>query len=92
MTPFDASGKRSLWKTLWEKENLLVQAISHFPTMSSNLLKTEMIICVLFKFVVCKCFQFGQVQNLVVWERVKHKGPYELQERRDLIIHRNERF
>ena len=22
-------------------------------------------------FVVCKCFQFGQVQNFVVWERVK---------------------
>ena len=51
---------------LWEKEKLHVRAISHFPTMFSTLLKTEIIFFV--TFVVCKCFQFGLVQNFVVWE------------------------
>ena len=35
-------------KTLWEKEKLLVQAISPFPTMFSTLSKTEIIIFVTF--------------------------------------------
>ena len=25
-------------------------------------------------FCVCKCFQFGQIQNFVGWWRVKHKS------------------
>ena len=37
--------------------------------MFSTLSKTEIIISV--TFVVCKCFQFGLVQNFVVWEWVK---------------------
>ena len=61
--------ERSLLKTLWEKEKLLVQAISPFPTMFSTLSKTEIIIFV--TFVICKCFQIGLVQNCVVWEWVK---------------------
>ena len=44
MTPFDAAGKEAFWKTLWEKQKLLVQAISPFPTMFSILSKTEIII------------------------------------------------
>ena len=44
--PFE--NKRSLLKTLWEKEELLVQAISPFPTMFSTLSKTEVIIFVTF--------------------------------------------
>ena len=29
------------------------------------------------QFVVCKCFQFGHVQNIVVWQRVKyHLSPH----------------
>ena len=40
-TPLDGSGK-----TLWEKEKLLVQAISPFPTMFSTLSKQEIIIFV----------------------------------------------
>ena len=39
MTPFDPSRKRNLLKTLWEKEKLLVQAISPFPTVFSTLIK-----------------------------------------------------
>ena len=27
-----------------------------------------------FEIVVCKLFQFGPVQNFVVWERVKHQA------------------
>ena len=46
MTPFDASGKEALLKTQWEKEKLLVQAISPFPTLFSSLSKTEIIIFV----------------------------------------------
>ena len=38
--------------------------------MFSTLSKTEIIIFV--TFVVCKCFQVGLVQNLVVWEWVKY--------------------
>ena len=55
-------------KTLWEKEKLLEQPISPFPTVFSILSKTEIIIFV--TFVICKCFQFGLVQNFVLWEWV----------------------
>ena len=48
MTPFDASGREAFWKALWEKEKLLVQAISPFPTLFSTLSKTEIIIFVTF--------------------------------------------
>ena len=47
MTPFDRSGK-SVLKTLWEKEKLLVQAISPFPAMFFTLTKAEIIIFVTF--------------------------------------------
>ena len=36
--------EESLLKTLWEKEKLLVQAISPFPTIFSTLSRTEIII------------------------------------------------
>ena len=61
--------QRSLLKTLWEKEKLLIQAISSFPTIFSTLSKTEIVIFV--TFVIWKCFQFGLVQNFVMWEWVK---------------------
>ena len=48
MTPFDGSGKEPFLKTLWEKEKLLVQAISPIPTMFSTLSKIEIIIFVTF--------------------------------------------
>ena len=47
--------ERSLLKTLWEKEKLLVQAISPFPTMFSTLSKTE-IILVTFNFLSASAF------------------------------------
>ena len=50
----------SLLKTLWEKEKLLVRAISPFPTAFSTLST----IFSYFKIVVSKLFQFGRVQNL----------------------------
>ena len=61
----------SLLKTLWEKEKLLVRSnfsFSHsvfypFGELSSNTIK--------FKIIVCKLFQFGSLQNIVVWERVR---------------------
>ena len=51
MTPFDASRK-----TLQEKEKLLVQAISPFPTMFSILPKTEIIIFVTFNLSSANAF------------------------------------
>ena len=48
MAPFDRVWERSLLKTLWEKEKLLIQAISPFPKMFSSLSKTEIIIFVAF--------------------------------------------
>ena len=56
MTPFDRTGKRSLLKTLWEKNSLLVQAISPFPTMFSTLSKTEIIIFVTFNLSSANAF------------------------------------
>ena len=61
----------SLLKTLWEKEKKLVTSIFSFShgvfysikEINHHLSNTE--------FVVCKCFQFGNVQNSVVWEKVK---------------------
>ena len=61
----------SLLKTLWEKEKMLVTSIFSFSNsvfysikeINHQLSNTE--------FTVCKCFQFGNVQNSVVWERVK---------------------
>ena len=44
-------------------------AISPFPTVFSSLSKTEIIIFV--TFIICKHFQFGLVQNFVMWEWVK---------------------
>ena len=43
----------SLWKTLWEKEKLLVTCLYNFLPFSLQ-----------FRTVVSKPFQFGRVQNL----------------------------
>ena len=56
-----------LSKTLWEKEKMLVTSIFSFfhnvfyPFTDRNYHFSNN------KFVVCKCFQFGQGQNFVVW-------------------------
>ena len=57
---------RSLLKTLWEKEKLLVVSISSFSntvfyTFQNKFQVFSHIYCVL-----CKCFTFGLVQNFVV--------------------------
>ena len=64
MTPFDGPEKRVFLKTLWEKEKVLIQALSPLPTMFSTLSKTEIIIFV----TLVVCFQFGLVQNFVAWD------------------------
>ena len=55
MTPFDGSGKEDL-KTLREREKLLVQAISPFPTMFSTLSKTEIISFITFNLLSANAF------------------------------------
>ena len=42
--------------------------------MFSTLSKTEITIFVTFNLIVCKCFQFGLVQNFVVWEWINSDG------------------
>ena len=56
----------SLLKTLWEKEKLLVTnnfSFSHSIFYPFRELST---IFINFKIVICKLFQFGEVQNLLV--------------------------
>ena len=55
--------ERSCLKTLWEKEKLLVQAISPFPTMFSTLSKTEVIIFVIFDLSSANAFS-------LVWSKI----------------------
>ena len=54
-------------KTLWEKEKLLVQAISPFPTMFSTLSKTEIIIFVTFNLLSANAFN-------LVWSKILSRG------------------
>ena len=56
--------ERSLLKKLWEKEKLLVQAISPFPTIFFYSIKGRNYHFCYIQFVVCKCFQFGLVKIL----------------------------
>ena len=55
--------ERSLLKTLWEKEKLLVQAISPFPTMFSTISKTEIIIFLTFSLSSANAFN-------LVWSKI----------------------
>ena len=59
--------RKRLWKTLREREKMLVTSI--FSSLNVFYSKREIVI--LSTFVVCKCFQFRPVQNLVIWYRVK---------------------
>ena len=55
---------KSLWKTLWEKEKLLVTSNFSFSHSVFNPIKELSAIFNKFKIVVCKLFQFGGVQDL----------------------------
>ena len=59
--------QRSLLKTLWEEEKLLVQAISPFPTMFSTLSKTEIIVFVAFNLSSANAFN-------LVWSKILSCG------------------
>ena len=59
--------KRSLFKTLWEKEKLLSQAISPFSTMFCTLSKTEIIIFVIFNLSSAYAFS-------LVWSKILSFG------------------
>ena len=61
VTPFDAPGKQSLLKTLWEKEKLLVTSNFSFSQSVFYPSKELSAIFIKFEIVVCKRFQFGQV-------------------------------
>ena len=63
-------GKKPFENTVGKGE-LLVQAISPFPSVFSTLSKTEIIIFVTFNLSSANAFSFGLVQNFVVWEWVK---------------------
>ena len=61
----------TLLKTLWEKEKMLVTSIFSFSHSVFYSVKEINHHFSNIQIVVCKCFQFGHVQNSVVWERVK---------------------
>ena len=63
MTHFDGSGKEAFLKTVWEKEKLLVQAISPFCTMFSPLSKTEITFFVTFNLSSANAFN-------LVWSNI----------------------
>ena len=68
MTPFGVSGKEVFFKTLWEKEKMLVTSIFSFSHNVFYSIKDRNYHLCYISFVVCKCFQFGQGQIFVVWE------------------------
>ena len=55
---------RRLWKTLWEKEKMLVTRFSPFPTMFSTLSKREIIILATSNFTSANAFNFVQSKIL----------------------------
>ena len=60
-----------LLKTLWEEEKMPVTGIF---SISHNVFSPSQNKYQFFGyiyFVVCKCFEFEQVQNFTIWERVK---------------------
>ena len=72
MTTFDGSGKEVFLKTLWEKEKLLVQAISPYPTMFSTLSKTEITIFVTFNLFSTNAFNLVWSKILSCWKGLTH--------------------
>ena len=65
--------RRRLWKTLWEKEKMLVTSIFSFSHIVFYSIKDRNPHFRNIQFVVCMCFQFGLIQDFVVWERVTAK-------------------
>ena len=59
--------KRSLLKTIWEKEKMLVTSIFSFSHNVFFQFQKEFLFLSHIYFVVCKCFQFGPVKKLVLW-------------------------
>ena len=68
---FNDPDKRSLLKTLWEKEKMLVTSIFSFSHNDFYPSKKECLFLKYIYFVVCKCVEFLTVLKLVVWYRVK---------------------
>ena len=62
MTPFDASGKQAFRKLCEKGENAGNQNVFYS-------IKDRNVIFV-FWFIICKYFQFGLIQNFVIWEWV----------------------
>ena len=60
-------GGKSLLKTLWEKKKMLVSSIFFFSRNVFHPMEDNFYVFSNVQFVVCKCFQFGQAYNFVVW-------------------------
>ena len=59
--------RRSLLKTLWGKEKMLVSSIFSFSHNVFNIFQNKFQIFIHIYFVVCKCFEFEPVKNFVNW-------------------------
>ena len=70
MTLFDGSGKEAFGKHCGKSRNCLYKQFLLFPQCILHYQDRNYHFCYM-KFVICKCFQFGLVQNFVVWEWIK---------------------
>ena len=64
---FQQSQDRSLLKTLWEKEKMLVTSIFSFSHNVFYPIKDRNHHLSYIYFIVCKCFEFDDVHNFVIW-------------------------
>ena len=64
------SGMEGFWKTLLEKEKMLVTCIFSFTHNVFYSVKKEFLFFSHVQVVVCKCFRFGLGLNFVIWQRV----------------------
>ena len=60
MTPFDALGKNVFFKTLWEKEKLLVMSNFSFTHNVFYLFRELSAIFIKFRIVIYRLFHFGR--------------------------------
>ena len=69
MTPFGGSEKEAFWKHCGKGEIACTSNLSFSYNVSYAIKDRNCHFCYI-EFVVCKCFQFGLVQNFVVLEWV----------------------
>ena len=76
MTPFASLGKKPIENIVGKGEIACTSNFSFSHIVFYSIKYRNYHFCYI-SFVVCKCFQFGLVQNLVMWEWVKGICPWD---------------